>query len=338
MSDSSKKLPRDAWKAIVKRALRESKQDDVPDLAAALTYRGLLALFPAMLVLVAILGFLGQSQIHSLLNNIGQIAPGGVRSFLNGVVNQVQGRGGAATVAAVVGILVAPWSASGYVAGFMHAANKTYDVDEGRPIWKTVPVRLLTTVALVVMLVIAAAIVLLTGPVASRVGGALGIGHAAVLTWDIAKWPVLVVLVSLMVTLLYRATPNVKQPASRWISAGGLVAVAIWILASAAFAVYVSFSGSYNRTYGSFATAIVFLVWLWITNIAILLGAEFNAELDREHAIRSGLPKDIEPFVELRDTQKLDEGQRKRVQRAERLRSRLTRPAGRRDSAPHGGR
>ena len=323
MGDASDKMTRHEWLAVLKRTVREFKRDDVPDRAAALTYYGLLALFPGMLVLVSVLGFLGKSTTQHLLNNVGGIAPGGVQSFMRGVIDQVQGRAGAATVAAVVGIVIALWSASGYVAAFMRAANAIFEVDEGRPIWKTIPVRLLTTLALVVMLVIAAAIVVLTGPVADKVGAAVGMGHAAVLTWDIAKWPVLVLLVSVMVTLLYKATPNVKQPRFRWISAGGILAVIIWIVASAAFAVYVSFSGSYNKTYGGFATAIIFLVWLWLSNVAILLGAEFNAEAQRERAIRAGLPPDVEPFAELRDTRKLDNVQKQRVTHAAQLRSRL---------------
>ena len=323
MGDPSDKMTRSEWRNVLKRSVREFKHDDVPDRAAALTYYGLLALFPGVLVLVAVLGFLGKRTTQHLLNNIATIAPGGVHSFLRGVVDQVQGRAGAATVAAAVGIAIALWSASGYVAAFMRAANAIFEVDEGRPIWKTVPIRLLTTLALVVMLVIAAAIVVLTGPVAEKVGTALGMGHAAVLTWDIAKWPVLVVLVSVMVTVLYKATPNVKQPGFRWISAGGILAVLIWIVASAAFAVYVSFSGSYNKTYGGFATAIIFLVWLWLSNLAILLGAEFNAEAQRERAIRAGLPPDVEPFAELRDTRKLDNVQKKRAAHAAQVRARL---------------
>jgi membrane protein len=294
-------MPRSGWIAILKRSVREFKHDDVTDRAAALTYFGVLALFPAMLVLVSILGLLGKSTTQKVLTNLGQIAPGGVQSFLHGVVSQVQGKAGAAGIAGIIGIVVALWSASGYVAAFMRASNAIYDVDEGRPIWKTVPVRLGTTIALVIMLVIAVAIVVLTGPVANQVGTAFGIGHAAVLTWDIAKWPVLVVIVSMMLSLLYKASPNVRQPAFRWISAGGIVAVVIWLIASGLFAVYVSFSGSYNKTYGSLATVIIFLVWLWISNLAVLLGAEFNAELDRGRAIEEGHPPDREPFAELRD-------------------------------------
>jgi membrane protein len=273
-----------------------------------------------MLVLVSVLGLLGKSTTNQVLSNIRHVAPGGVSTFLQGVVTQVQGKAGVAGIAGIIGIVVALWSASSYVAAFMRALNAIYDVDEGRPIWKTAPIRVGTTIALVVMLVIAVAIVVLTGPVANQVGSAFGIGHAAVLTWDIAKWPVLVIIVSMMLTLLYKASPNVRQPAFRWISAGGIIAVILWLIASGAFAVYVSFSGSYNKTYGSLATVIIFLVWLWISNIAILLGAEFNAETQRERAVRGGLPEDLEPFAEVRDTRKLDDPEKRRVEEAERTR------------------
>ena len=316
-------VPKSGWLAVLKRSVREFKHDDITDRAAALTYFGILALFPAMLVVVSILGLLGKSTTQQVLNNVAQIAPGGVHTFLNGVVTQVQGKAGVAGIAGIIGLLVAFWSASGYVAAFMRASNAIYDVDEGRPIWKTVPVRVITTLALVIMLLIAAGIVILTGPVANKVGQAFGIGHAAVLTWNIVKWPVLVVIVSLMLSLLYKASPNIRQPGFRWISAGGIVAVILWLVASGLFAVYVSFSGSYNKTYGSLATVIIFLVWLWITNIAILLGAEFNAELQRERAIRTGVPDDLEPFAELRDTRKLDDPEKRRVEEAERTREQV---------------
>jgi membrane protein len=309
-------MPRAGWLAILKRSIREFKHDDITDRAAALTYFGVLALFPAMLVLVSILGLLGKSTTQQVLTNLGQVAPGGVNSFLKGVVTQVQG------IAGIIGLLVALWSASGYVAAFMRATNAIYDVDEGRPIWKTAPIRAATTIALVVMLVIAAAIVVLTGPIAKQVGTAFGIGHTAVLIWDIVKWPVLLIIVSVMISLLYKASPNVRQPTFRWISAGGVVAVILWLIASGLFTVYVSFSGSYNKTYGSLATVIVFLVWLWISNIAILLGAEFNAETQRERAIRAGLPEDVEPFAELRDTRKLDDPEKRRVEEAGHTRDR----------------
>lgn len=254
-------MPKAGWFAIVKRSVRQFKHDDITDRAGALTYFNVLALFPAMLVLVSVLGLLGESTTNKVLNNIGSVAPGEVNSFLHSVVSQVQGQAGTAGIAGIIGLAVALWSASAYVAAFMRAANAIFDIDEGRPIWKTVPVRLLTTLALVIMMLVAAAIVVLTGPIAREVGSAFGIGSTAVLVWDIAKWPVLIILVSMMVTLLYKATPNVKQPSFRWVSAGGVLAVIVWVAASALFAIYVSFSGSYNKTYGSFATIIIFLVW-----------------------------------------------------------------------------
>jgi membrane protein len=319
-------MPKAGWLAILKRSVREFKHDDVTDRAAALTYYGVLALFPAVLVLVSILGLLGKSTTQQVLSNLAQVAPGGVHTFLKSVVTQVQGKAGAAGVAGIIGLVLALWSASGYVAAFMRASNAIYDVDEGRPIWKTGPVRLLTTLALVIMLVVAAAIVVLTGPVANQVGTAFGIGRAAVLAWDIVKWPVLVIIVSVMFSLLYKASPNVRQPAFRWVSAGGIVAVVIWLIASGLFALYVSFSGSYNKTYGALATVIIFLVWLWISNVAILLGAEFNAETQRERAIRAGLPEDVEPFAELRDTRKLNDPEKRRVEQAQRTRDRAIDP------------
>jgi membrane protein len=315
-------IPRSGWGSILRRTLRELKHDDVTDRAAALTYYGVLAIFPGVLVLISILGLLGKATVQTLLDNLGQVAPGGVNSFLRTVIEQVQGKSGAAGIGAIVGLALALWSASGYVAAFMRASNAIYDVDEGRPIWKTAPVRILVTLALVVMLAVSAIMVVVTGPIASQVGKAFGIGDTAVLVWDIVKWPILLIVVSLMFSLLYRACPNVKQPGLPWITLGGIIAVVVWLIASGLFALYISFSGSYNKTYGSLATVIIFLVWLWITNIAILLGAEFNAETQRERAIRAGLPEDVEPFAELRDTRKLDAPQKRQAEEAERVRER----------------
>jgi membrane protein len=313
-------IPAAGWRQIVLRAVKEFKHDDVTDRAAALTYYGVLAIFPAVLVLISIIGLAGDSTTQKILDNLGNVAPGGVNSFLRTVIEQVQGKSGAASLGAIIGLVVALWSASGYVAAFMRASNAIYDVDEGRPIWKTAPVRLGVTLLLVIMLVASAVMVVVTGPVASQIGSAIGIGNTAVTVWNIAKWPVLLVLVSLMFSLLYWACPNVKQPGFKWITPGGVLAVIIWLIASGLFAVYVAFSGSYNKTYGTVATVIIFLVWLWITNIAILLGAEFNAESQRQRAMEAGLPEDLEPFAELRDTRKLNENQTRRAEEADRTR------------------
>lgn len=318
--DKPSQLPKAGWREILKRSFKQFKHDDITDRAAALTYFGVLALFPAMLVLVSVLGLLGKSTTNSLLNNLGSIAPGGVKSFLTTVIHQVQGKAGVAGLAGIIGLVLALYSASGYVAAFMRASNAIYEIDEGRPIWKTLPVRILTTLALVILLVLALVMVVVTGPIASQVGKAFGIGSTATTVWDIAKWPVLLVVVSVIFSILYKATPNVKQPKFKWVTPGGAIAVIVWVLASAVFAVYVAFSGSYNKTYGSLATVIVFLVWLWITNIAILLGAEFNAETQRERLIQAGMPADLEPFAEVRDTKKMDDDEKERVEEAARVR------------------
>jgi len=191
--DKPTEMPKAGWLEILKRSFKQFKHDDVTDRAAALTYFGVLALFPAVLVMISVLGLLGKSTTQKVLNNLGQVAPGAVKSFLTTVINQVQGKAGTAGLAAIIGIAVALWSASGYVAAFMRASNAIYDVDEGRPIWKTAPVRLLTTLVLVVLLLIALVMVVVTGPIATQVGKAFGIGHAATLAWDIAKWPVLLI-------------------------------------------------------------------------------------------------------------------------------------------------
>jgi membrane protein len=227
----------------------------------------------------------------------------------------MQKSGGAAGVLFVVGVAMAVWSASGYVAAFMRASNAIYDVGEGRPIWKTVPTRVLTTLVLLVMLAAVAIAVTLTGGLAEQVGKLLGIGTTATTIWDIAKWPVIVVVVVTMFAILYWAAPNVKHPPFRWITPGGLLALLVWIVASAGFALYVANFSSYNKTYGALGAVIVFLVWMWISNIAILLGAEFNAELARGRQIEAGQPADREPFLPPRDTRKLktadvDGGQR----------------------------
>jgi membrane protein len=321
--DGPTEIPAPGWRAILKRALQQFKHDNVTDRAAALTYFGVLAMFPGLLVLVSLLGLVGHSTTQKVLKNVDELAPGSVKSFLNSVIEQTQGRAGAAGIAAILGIVIAVWSASGYIAAFMRASNQIYNVDEGRPIWKTAPVRLAVTVVIMIMLIASALMVVVTGSIANQFGKALGIGHTAVLVWDIAKWPVLLILVSLMFSLLYWACPNVKQPGFRWISPGGILAVIIWLIASGAFAAYVSFSGSYNKTYGSLASVIVFLVWLWITNIAILLGAEFNAEAEHQRLIQAGLPEDVQPFVELRDTRKLTDDEKDDVKDAERQRAQL---------------
>ncbi|MFF0291576.1 YihY/virulence factor BrkB family protein [Streptomyces sp. NPDC005262] len=293
-----------SFKGAMKRTLREFKEDNLTDWAAALTYYGVLAIFPALLALVSILGLLGPATIDSLIKNLSDIAPGSVRDILTTVLKQLKGGQGKALLALIIGIVLALWSASGYVAAFMRASNIVYDIGEGRPVWKTLPVRFGITVAVVILLALTAVGVVFTGPLARKMGSFLGLGDTAVTAWNIAKWPVMFILVVLIIMLLYWAAPNVRRQ-FRWVVPGGVLAVVIWLIASALFALYIANFSSYNKTYGAFATPIVALIWLWLTNIAILLGLEFNAELERGRAIDSGLPPGDEPYAEPRDTRKL---------------------------------
>ena len=299
-----------AWGAVLKRTVSEFREDNLTDWAAALTYYGILSLFPALLVLLSILGLIGTSATQPLLDNLADVAPGPAQEILTSAIQNLQASQGAAGILFIIGLAAAIWSASGYVAAFTRASNAIYDVDEGRPIWKTLPLRVVLTVALVVLLAVCAVAVVVTGGLADKAGELLGAGDTLVTVWDIAKWPVLLVLVSFMFAILYWAAPNVKQPGFRWITPGGILAVLVWIIASVGFAFYVANFGSYNKTYGAVGGVIIFLVWLWISNIAVLLGAEFNAELQRGKQIEAGHSKDREPFLEPRDTRKLDDQRR----------------------------
>jgi membrane protein len=296
-----------SWLGTLKRTVKEFKEDNLTDWAAALTYYGILSIFPALIALVSVLGLVGSSATQPLIDNLGKVAPGPAKEIFTSAIQNLQKSQGAAGILFIVGIAGALWSASGYIAAFMRASNVIWDVEEGRPIWKTLPTRVGTTVVLLAMLAITAIGVTLTGGLAKEVGGVIGVSDTAVTVWNIAKWPVLLAIVSLMFAILYWAAPNVKHPKFQWVSPGGVLAVVLWIVASAAFAFYVANFGSYNKTYGALGGVIVFLMWLWISNIAVLLGAEFNAELERGRQIEAGKPADREPFLEPRDTRKMEQ-------------------------------
>lgn len=296
--------------AALKRTFKQYSTDNVSDWAAALTYYGVLSIFPGALVLVSVLGMLShnsqttQNTVHQIVGNKQ------IESLVSTVLSQVKDPG-TASLAAIIGLVLAFWSASGYVAAFMRASNAVYDVPEGRPIWKTLPIRVGVTAVIGIMMIISAFIVIFTGSLARVVGQKIGLGGVAVTVWGIAKWPVLIILVSLMFALLYWASPNAKTGGFRWISPGGIFAVLIWLIASGAFAIYLANFANYSKTYGTLAGVIAFLVWLWISNIAILLGAELDAELERGRAMAAGFPDGEEPFLQLRDDRKLKKGSEK---------------------------
>jgi membrane protein len=294
--------------AALKRTFTQFSIDNVSDWAAALTYYGILSIFPGLLVLVSLIGLLSSNAVKTVQDTVHQVMPSPqIQALVDTVLGQVKGSG-AAGFAAIIGVVVAFWSASGYIAAFMRASNAIYDVPEGRPIWKTLPIRLGVTAVVGVMLVLSAVIVVFTGQLASAVGSRLGFGGTAVTVWSIAKWPVLVILVSLMFAVLYWASPNAKTGGFRWVSPGGVFAVVLWLAASVAFGFYLANFANYNKTYGTLGGVIAFLVWMWITNIAILMGAELDAELERGRAIAAGHPADDEPFLQLRDDRKLKKG------------------------------
>jgi membrane protein len=300
--DRPSKLPKRSWWAVLKGTVKEFQNDELADRAAALTYYGVLSLFPALLVLVSLLGIAGKSTTQQVLDNIEKLAPSSARNIIGDAVRQLQTTGGLGSVVAVVGIVVAVWSASGYIAAFIRSANVVYDMPEGRPVWKVLPIRVGVTVVLLVLTVISALIVVFTGGLARAAGSALGIGHATLMVWSIAKWPGLIILVMAMIAILYWAAPNVKGRGFRWVTPGSVLALLVWMIASAGFAFYVAHFASYNKTYGTLAGVVVFLIWLWISNIAVLLGLEFDAELARQRAVVGGLPKDEEPYLPPRDT------------------------------------
>jgi membrane protein len=278
------------WFAVLKRTVREFREDNLTDWAAALTYYTMLSIFPAMIALVAILGLAGQNPqtTNALLKIIGDIGPSSaVQTFKGPIQSLVTNKSGAG-ILLVLGLATALWSASSYVGAFMRASNAIYEREEGRPFWKLRPTQLLVTLVMVLMLALVGIAVVVTGPLAKAIAGPIGLGHVAVTVWDIAKWPVLLLVVMLMLAMLYYWTPNVKPPKFRWITPGSVVAVVIWILASGAFALYVANFGSYSKTYGSLGGVVIGLVWLWISNIAVLLGQELNAELERQRELESG--------------------------------------------------
>ena len=287
--------------AAVKRAIKEFQEDNITDWAAALTYYAVLSLFPALIVLVSLVGLAGQSAqaTSTLLDVVGQFAPAETTNQVREAIDNIA-RTGTGTLLGI-GLLGAVWSASGWVGAFIRAANAVWDVEEGRPFWKTIPLRLVITVVGLVLTAVILVGLVVSGPLAEAIGSAIGLGSTALTVWNIAKWPVLLVLVALMVAGLYYVAPNVQHPRFQFVSPGSAIAVLAWIVASALFALYVANFGSYDETYGALGGVVIFLLWIWITNLAMLFGAEVNAEIERSKQIEEGLPPDQEPFLPPRD-------------------------------------
>jgi membrane protein len=277
--------------ATLSRTIRRYKAGNVSDWAAALTYYAVLSVFPAAIVLVAVLGVFGKypETTNALLRIVSQLGPSSaVETFRGPIESVVRNRGGAGALLGL-GLLGALWSASGYVGAFMRASNTIYQVEERR-FWRNTPLRIAITVLMVLLLTIVTVAIALTGPLASAVGKVIGLSSLVITVWSVAKWPLLLFIVITMISILYYIAPNVRQPGGyRWMSPGAIVAVIVWMVASIAFGIYVAFFGSYNKTYGSLGAVIVFLVWLFISNNALLLGVLINAERERQREINRGL-------------------------------------------------
>jgi membrane protein len=274
---------------VLKRTVSEFRDDNLTDWAAALTYYSVLSLFPALIALTAILGLVGSEEtIDSLLEIIDDVGPSSAVDTFRGPVENVVNGGAGAGLALILSLGVALFSASGYIGAFMRASNSIYEVEEGRSFWALRPFQVLVALVMILLLALVLIAIVLTGPLAESVGSVIGVSDEAVTIWSFAKWPVLVLVVITMLAFLFYTAPNVHQPSFRWLTPGSLLAVIVWVLASVAFGIYVANFGSYNETYGALGGAVVFLVWLWLTNVAVLLGAELNAEIERERELKAG--------------------------------------------------
>ncbi len=313
-------LTKRSWKYVARKTFREFGEDQCTDQAAALTYYAVLALFPAALALFSVLGVLGATSATKAVSTIVDVlrplvSQGTIDTIEPVLTNLADTQSAGFTL--VLGLLGALWSASGYVNAFSRAMNRIYEIDEGRPFWKLRPLMLLVTLIAVVLAALVLVMLVATGPVADAIASPIGLGDAAVTTWNIAKWPVLALIVMLIVALLYYATPNVQQPKFRWISVGAAVAILIWVLASVGFAFYVANFGSYDKTYGSLAGVIVALLWLWLTNVALLLGAEIDSELERGRELQAGIPAEDELQLPVRDSRNIEKARAKEEEDAE---------------------
>ncbi|NEM08563.1 YihY/virulence factor BrkB family protein [Geodermatophilus normandii] len=272
----------------IKRTLKEFSEDNLTDWAAALTYYGVLALFPALIALVSIVGLLTTPQ--QLTDALTTVVPGQAADTLQPVIQQIAGNTSTAGIGLAIGLAGAIWSASGYVGAFTRAANVVYETPEGRKIWKLKPLQLLVTLIGILFAAVIVLMLVLSGPVVEAIGSAIGLGDTVLTVWNVAKWPVILVILALMIAVLYYSTPNVKLRGFKWVSPGAGVAILVAVVASAAFAFYVGNFGSYNKTYGALAGVVVFLIWFWLINLALLFGIEFDAEMERTKEMKEGVP------------------------------------------------
>jgi membrane protein len=333
--DSPTDLTRRSWFYVLRKTFREFGDDHCTDLAAALTYYAVLSLFPAAIAVISLLGVVGQGKnsVDKVIEVLRPLVSPSTLDTVRPALEHVATSPGAG-IGLVVGILGALWSASGYVGAFGRAMNAVYEIDEGRPFWKLRPLTLLVTLVALLLVVCVLVMLVVSGPLADSLGSVIGLGSQAVTVWNIVKWPVLVLFVVLIVAILYHATPNVKQPRFRWLSVGAVVAIVVWVAASVAFAFYVTTFGSYDKTYGSLAGAVVGLLWLWITNLALLFGAELDSELERGRQLQAGIAAEQELQLPARDTRGIRKARKK--EQKDIARGRAIREQAEHDGTPDG--
>ncbi len=323
--DSLGEIEKPSWKYVLKKTVREFGDDQCQDIAAGLTYYYVLSLFPALIAVFSLLGVVGQGKeaATAVLDIVTQVAPDAAEGLQGPIEDLASSQ--AAGFALISGIVLAIWTASGYVGAFSRAMNRVWEIDEGRPIWKLKPAQLAVTLLAIVLVVVALVLLVISGPVAEAVGQALGIGEIGLIIWQIARWPILAFIVVFFVAVLYYFTPNAKQPKFRWVSTGAIIAIVVLGIASLGFGIYVANFSNYDRTYGSLAGVIIFLLWVWIANLALLFGAEFDAELERGRQLQGGLEAEERIQLPPRDTKKIDkkaEREEKEIAEARAIRER----------------
>ena len=285
-------LPNGAWKRIARRTFDQYRADGITNLAAALTYRSVLSLFPGLIALVALLGLLGQypQTFNAVLQIAGRIAPHSTVQTISGPVRQIITNKGGAGALLGVGLAGTVWAASGYVGTFSWAANVVWEARRGRSWYRQWPFNVAVTLVALVLVTSVLIALVLTGPLARAIGSQLGVGSTGLEIWNIAKWPAIVAVVTLMISGLYYIAPNVRPPSWRWLTPGAMLAVVAWAITSAAFGLYIANFDSYDKTYGTLGAIVTFLIWVWLTNIAALLGIELDSEIERERQLSVNQP------------------------------------------------
>ncbi|MER7661677.1 YihY/virulence factor BrkB family protein [Streptomyces sp. NPDC096193] len=274
---------RTAWsqrRVALRRTPVSMWNDDVSDWAAALTYYAILALLPALLVSVSVIGLVSDATTDTLIAHVTAWAPAEAGSALQESLRGMASERSAALTLVAAGGVSALWSASSYVAVFRRALHALHGAEDTRPALRTAYRIVLTAITVLALLVVSAVVLVTSGPLAAMLGRWAGIGEGGAAAWSLLKWPVLVALVAVLVMVLFRTGP----PSARCLRhalPGGVLAGVLWLAASAGFTAYVSGFGTYSRLYGSLAGIVVFLIWLWVSNLALLAGAQFTAELHR---------------------------------------------------------